>query len=142
MLTIWDFLGVSILMGPLLLVIMALTYVYIRAGIEELVGRTKEHAPKMDRGFGRFITPDRRLKKYLDELARKRAHETKIPVFTKWFARLTIAPFTLITFESFRVEYSILQNGLPYFPHALIISMLGSSIVIVSTYYGFFVEYE
>ena len=142
MLTIWDILGISILTGPLLLALMALAYVYIRAGIEELVGRTKEHALKMNMDLSKFITTDRMVKKYVDELARTRTFETRIPVFAQWFARMIIAPFALITFEAFRVEYFILQNGLPYFPHALIITMLSLSIVMVSIYYGFFVEYQ
>lgn len=121
---------------------MALTYVYIRAGIEELVGRTKEHALKMEMDLSKFIMPDRMVKKYIDELARTHTFETRIPVFAQWFSRMTIAPFSLITFEAFRVEYFILQHGLPYFPHALIITMLSLSIVVVSIYYGFFVEYE
>ncbi len=142
MLTIWDILGISILTGPLLLVVMALTYVYVRAGIEELVDKTKEHASQKNMDLGKHVTLDRRMKKYIDELARRRTKETRTPVFIKWFARMTVAPFTLITFEALRVEYFVLLHGLPYFPHALIIAMLGLSIVIVSIYYGFFVEYE
>jgi hypothetical protein len=142
LLNIWEILGILILAGPLLVTLIALTYVYVRTGIEELVGRTKEPAFEMEMDLSKYIMTNRELKKYVDELAHQRTFKGRIPVFVQWFARMTIAPFTLITLESFRLEYFILQHGLPYFPHALIITMLSLSIVMVSIYYGFFVEYQ
>ena len=122
--------------------LIALTYVYIRTGVEELVGRTKETAFEGEMDLKKYTTINREMKRYVDELAHQRTFEGRIPVFVQWFVRMTIAPFALITFEAFRVEYFILLHGLPYFPHALIITMLSLSIVMVSIYYDFFVEYE
>jgi hypothetical protein len=68
--------------------------------------------------------------------------EDRMAFFIKWLIRIIILPFALLSYEAFRT-FNILRNGgSPFVPHALAIWVLSSSILLVSTYYGFIVKYE
>ena len=68
--------------------------------------------------------------------------EDRTVLFIKWLIRIIILPFALLSYEAFRT-FNILRNcSLPFVLHALAIAVLSSSIVAVSTYYGFFVKYK
>ncbi|HUS78067.1 MAG TPA: hypothetical protein VM050_05340, partial [Patescibacteria group bacterium] len=62
--------------------------------------------------------------------------------FIKWLIRILITPFALLSYEAFRTYNILRDGGSPFVPHALSIAVLSASIVLVSTYYGFFVKYK
>ena len=68
--------------------------------------------------------------------------EDRTVFLIKWLIRIIIAPFALLSYEAYRTFNIVWSGGSPFVPHALAITVLSLSIVVVSIYYGFSVKYE
>jgi len=147
LLSIWDLLGLIILAGPLFIVLMSLIYI----GITEIADwRKRPQLPKQDIEIGNHLLNERRkeeVQQYLEEIRSQQGigvPETgdRTAFFIKWLIRILITPFALLSYEAFRTYNILRDGGSPFVPHALSIAVLSASIVLVSTYYGFFVKYK
>ena len=149
MLSIWDLLGFIVLAGPLFIVLIGLVYVGIETEIINMRRRSQE--PKQDIEIGdhllKYQSTNAEVQHYLEDIRSQQIvgrpeSEDRTVFFIKWLIRIIIMPFALLSYEGIRT-FNILRNGgLPFVPHALAIIVLSLSIVVVSTYYGFFVKYE
>jgi len=148
LLSSWEIVGVIVLAGPLFVVLVNLVYLGIKTGISDWRRGLQE--TKEDVGVGnrliRYQGTDMNLQRYLEEVrGQGDVGDVKIEdsmfFFIKWLIRIIIVPFALLSFEAFRTFNVLWSGGLPFVPHALIIMVLSSSIVVVSVYYGFFVKY-
>ena len=148
MLSSWEIVGVIVLAGPLFVVLVNLVYLGIKTGISDWrrgLQETKEDVGVGNRLIG-YQGTDMNLQRYLEEV-RGQADvgdgEVKDGMFffIKWLIRIIILPYALLSYEAFRTFNILWSGGLPFVPHALIMVVLSSSIVVVSTYYGFFVKY-
>ena len=148
LLSIWDILGLIVLAGPLFIVLIGLIYIGIETEIADWRRRSQE--PKQDIEVGnhllKYESTKPEVQHYLEEIRSQQGigvpeSEDRTIFFIKWLIRIIILPFALLSYEAFRT-FDILRNGgLPFVSHALAIVVLSSSIVVVSTYYGFFVKY-
>jgi len=148
LLSIWDILGLIVLAGPLFIVLIGLVYIGIKTGIADWRRRSQE--PKQDIEIGNHLlknqTINTEVQHYLEDIRSQQGigvpeSEDRTVFFIKWLIRIIIMPFALLSYEAFRT-FNILRNGgSPFVPHALSIAVLSSSIVMVSTYYGFFMKY-
>ena len=149
MLSIWDIIGLIVLAGPLFIVLIGLVYIGIETEIVDWRIRSQE--PKQDNEIGnhliKYESTNTNVQHYLEEIRSQQGVGVPEPedgtvFFIKWLIRIIILPFTLLSYEAFRT-FNILRNGgSPFVPHALVIAVLSSSIMMVSTYYGFLVKYE
>ena len=148
MLSFLDIIGVIVLAGPLFVVLVSLVYLGMKAGISDLRRGLQEM--REDVGVGNRLIgyqgADVQLQRYLEEVRGREGVvdgmvEDGMFFFVKWLIRIIIVPFALLSFEAFRTFNVLWSGGLPFVPHALVIGVLSSSIVVVSAYYGFFVEY-
>ena len=148
MLSIWDIIGLIVLAGPLFIVLIGLVYIGIKTGISDWRGRSQ--ASNQDIMIGDQLLKyqtNTDMQHYLEKIKSQQGiyvpeSEDRTVFFIKWLIRIIIMPFTLLSYEAF-LTFNVLRNGgSPFVPHALIIAVLSSSIMMVSTYYGFFVKYE
>jgi hypothetical protein len=147
LLSFLDIIGVIVLAGPLFVVLVSLVYLGMKAGISDLRRGLQEM--KEDVGVGNRLIGDQgadvQLQRYLEEVRGREGVvdgmvEDGMFFFVKWLIRIIIVPFALLSFEAFRTFNVLWSGGLPFVPHAFVIGVLSSSIVVVSAYYGFFVE--
>ena len=95
----------------------------------------------------KYQTTNKDMQHYLEKIKSQQGidvpeSEDRTVFFIKWLLRIIIMPFALLSYEAF-LTFNVLRNGRsPFVPHALVIAVLSSSIMMVSTYYGFFVKYE
>ena len=137
------------LAGPLFIVLIGLIYVGIETEIINWRRRSQE--PKQDIEIGnhllKYQITNTQEQRYIEEIRRQQGigvpeSEDRTVFFIKWLIRIIILPFALLSYEAF-LTFNILRNGgSPFVPHAFVIAVLSSSIVLVSTYYGFLVKYE
>jgi len=148
LLSFLDIIGVIVLAGPLFVVLVSLVYLGMKAGISDLRRGLREM--REDVGVGNRLIgyqgADVQLQRYLEEVRGREGVvdgmvEDGMFFFVKWLIRIIIVPFALLSFEAFRTFNVLWSGGLPFVPHALVIAVLSSSIVVVSAYYGFFVKY-
>ena len=149
LLSVWDILGFIVLAGPLFIVLIGLIYVGIETEI--IAWRRSSQKPKKDVEIGnnllRYESSNTEIQHYLEEIQNQQGmvgleSEDRTVYFVKWLIRIIIMPFALLTYEAIRT-FNILRNdGLPFVPHALAIIVLSSSIVVVSTYYGFIAKFD
>jgi len=143
-----DIIGVIVLAGPLFVVLGSLVYLGMKTCISDWrrgLQETKEDVGVGNRLIG-YQGADVQLQRYLEEVRGQvdvvdGEVEDGMFVFVKWLIRIIIVPFALLSFEAFRTFNVLWSGGLPFVPHALVIAVLSSSIVVVSAYYGFFVKY-
>ena len=149
MLSIWDILGFILLVGPLFIVLIGLIYIGIETRI--INWRRRSQVPKQYNEIGnhllKYQSTNTEEQQYLEDIRSQwdvdgPESEDRTVFFIKWLIRIIILPFALLSYEAF-LTFNILRNGsLPFVLHALVIAVLSSSIVAVSTYYGFFVKYK
>ena len=149
MLSIWDIIGLIVLVGPLFIVLIGLVYVGIETEIADWRRRSQE--PKQEIEIGnrmlKYKTTNTEVQHYLEEIRSQQGisepeSEDRTVFFIKWLIRIIILPFALLSYEAF-LTFNVLRNGgSPFVPHALAIVVLSLSILLVSTYYGFFVKYK
>jgi len=147
LLSFLDIIGVIVLAGPLFVVLVSLVYLGMKAGISDLRRGLQEM--REDVGVGNRLIgyqgADVQLQRYLEEVRGREGVvdgmvEDGMFFFVKWLIRIIIVPFALLSFEAFRTFNVLWSGGLPFVPHAFVIGVLSFSIVVVSAYYGFFVE--
>jgi len=149
LLSIWDILGLIVLAGPLFIVLIGLVYI----GIEtEIAGwRRRSQELKQDIEIGnhliKYESTNTDVQHYLEEI--RSQHGVGVPepedgtvFFIKWLIRIIILPFALLSYEAFMTFNTLRSGRSPFVLHALSIAVLSSSIMMVSTYYGFFVKYK
>ena len=137
------------LAGPLFIVLIGLIYVGIETEIINWRRRSQEPRRhiEIDNHLLKYQTTNAEVQHYLEDIrsqqiAGRPESEDRTVFFIKWLIRIIILPFALLSYEAF-LTFNILRNGgSPFVPHALVIAVLSSSIMMVSTYYGFFVKYE
>ena len=146
MLSFLDIIGVIVLAGPLFVVLVSLVYFGMKTCISDWRRGLQE--TKEDVGVGNYLIgyqgADVQLERYLEEVRGQVGDgevEDGMFFFVKWLIRILIVPFVLLSFEAFWTFNVLWRRGLPFVPHALVIAVLSSSIVVVSAYYGFFVKY-
>ena len=148
MLSSWEIVGVIVLAGPLFVVLVILVYFGIKTGISDW--RRGLQDMKKDVGVGdrrvHYKGADVELRRYLEEVRGEGVVGDGgvgdgMFFFVKWLIRIIVVPFGLLSFEAFRTFSVLWSGGLPFVPHALVIAVLSSCIVVVSAYYGFFVKY-
>ena len=148
LLSSWEIVGVIVLAGPLFVVLVILVYLGVKTGISDWrrgLQEMKEVVGVGNRLIG-YQGTDMNLQRYLEEV-RGLADvgdgevEDGMFFFIKWLIRIIILPFALLSFEAFRTFNVLWSGGVPFVPHALVLAVLSSSIVVVSAYYGFFVKY-
>jgi len=149
LLSLWNLLGIIVLAGPLFVVLMVLVYIGVKTGMADWRRRSQE--PKRHIEIGNHLlsyeSTKPEVQHYLEEIRIQQGidvpeSEDRMAFFIKWLIRIIILPFALLSYEAFRT-FNILRNGgSPFVPHALAIWVLSSSILLVSTYYGFIVKYE
>ena len=149
LLSIWDILGFIVLVGPLFIVLIGLVYVGIETEIINWRRRSQE--PKQDIEIGNHLLKykgaNTEVQHYFEDIRSQQGigvpeSDDRTVFFVKWLIRIIIMPFVLLSYEAFRTFNVLWSGGLPFVPHALSIAILSSSIVVVSTYYGFFVKYK
>jgi len=148
LLSSWEIVGVIVLAGPLFVVLVILVYLGVKTGISDWRRGLQEM--KEDVGVGNRLIgyrgADMQLQLYFEEV-RGQGDVGDVEVedgmffFIKWLIRIIILPYALLSFEAFRTFNVLWSGGLPFVPHVLVIAVLSSSIVVVSTYYGFIVKY-
>ena len=144
-----DILGFIVLAGPLFIVLIGLIYIGIETEIADWRRRSQE--PKQDIEIGnhllKYQSTNTQEQRYIEDIRSQQSigvpeSEDRTVFFIKWLIRIIILPFALLSYEAF-LTFNILRNGgSPFVPHALVIAVLSSSIMMVSTYYGFLVKYE
>jgi len=148
LLSSWEIVGVIVLAGPLFVVLVNLVYLGIKTGISDWRRGLQEM--KEDVGVGNRLIgyrgADVQLQLYFEEVrGQGDVGDVKIEdsmfFFIKWLIRIIIVPYGLLSYEAFRTFNVLWSGGLPFVPHVLVIAVLSSSIVVVSTYYGFIVKY-
>jgi len=148
LLSIWEVLGFILLVGPLFIVLIGLVYISIETRISDWRRRSQE--PKQDIEIGNHLikhqSTNAEVQHYLEEISSQQdlggpESDDRTVFFIKWLIRIIIMPFALLSYEAFRTFNILWSGGLPFVPHALSIAVLSSSIVVVSSYYGFFVKY-
>ena len=148
MLSIWDIIGLIVLVGPLFIVLIGLVYIGIETRIVNWRRRSQE--PKQDIEIGNHLikhqSTNAEVQYYLEEIISQQdmgepESDDRTVFIIKWLIRIIIMPFALLSYEAFRTFNILWTGGLPFAPHALSIAVLSSSIVMVSIYYGFFVKY-
>jgi hypothetical protein len=149
LLSVWDILGLIVLVGPLFIVLVGLVYLGILAGIADWRKRSQE--PKLDieivNHLLKYESTNAEVQHYLEDIRSQQGigvpeSEDRTVFFIKWLMRIIITPFALLSYEAYRTFDIVWSGGSPFVPHALAIMVLSLSIVVVSTYYGFFVKYE
>ena len=147
MLSSWEIVGVIVLAGPLFVALVNLAYLGIKTGVSDW-RRSREMKGDVGVGDRRvyYQGADVELRRYLEEVRGQGVvddvkMEDSMFFFVKWLVRIIIVPYALLSFEAFRIFSVLWSGGLPYVPHVLVITVLSSSIVVVSAYYGFFVKY-
>jgi hypothetical protein len=148
LLSLWDLLGLIVLTGPLFIVLMGLVYIGVKTGIADWRRRSQEprrHNEISDHLF-KYQTTNTEVQHYIEDIKSQqivgRAEpEYRTVFFIKWLIRVIIAPFALLSYEAYRTFNIVRSNGSSFVAHALTIMVLSLSIVVVSTYYGFFVKY-
>ena len=149
MLSIWDILGFILLVGPLFIVLIGLVYIGIETRIVNWRRRSQE--PKQDIEIGNHLikhqSTNAEVQHYLEEISSQQdmgepESDDRTVFFIKWLIRIIIMPFALLSYEAYRTFNIVWSGGSPFVPHALAITVLSLSIVVVSIYYGFSVKYE
>jgi hypothetical protein len=149
LLSLWDLLGLIVLTGPLFIVLIGLVYIGIETGIADWRRRSQE--PKQDIKIGNRLlkhpTANTEVQHYLEDIRGQQIvggleSEDRTVFFIKWLIRIVIVPFALLSYEAYRTFNIVWSGGSPFLAHALAIMVLSLSIVVVSTYYGFFVKYK
>ena len=149
MLSLWDIIGLIVLVGPLFIVLMGLVYVGIKTGIADRRRRSKEL--KKDVEISNQMMQHERTKTdvqhYIEDVRSQKGvsvaeSEDGMFLFIKWLMRIIVLPFALLSYEAFRTFNILRIGGSQFLPHASAIALLSSSIMVVSIYYGFFVKYE
>jgi hypothetical protein len=148
LLSIWDILGFIVLLGPLFIVLIGLVYIGIETEIADRRRRSQE--PKQDIEIRthliKYESTNTEVQHYLEDIRSQQIvggpeFEYRTVFFIKWLIRLVIMPFALLSYEAYRTFDIVRSGGSPFVTHALAIMVLSLSIVVVSTYYGFFVKY-
>jgi hypothetical protein len=148
LLSIWDILGFIVLAGPLFIVLIGLVYIGIKTGIADW--RRRSQVPKQDIEIDdqllKYPTTNSEVQHYLEDIKNQQIvgvpeSEDRTVFLIKWLIRIIIAPFALLSYEAYRTFNIVWSGGSPFVAHALAIFVLSLSIVVVSTYYGFFVKY-
>ena len=148
MLSIWDILGLIVFVGPLFIVLIGLVYIGIKTVMADWTKRSKEpkrHIEINDQLL-KYQTINTEVQHYLEDVRSQgivggpESEEGTI-FFIKLLMRIIIVPFALLSYESYRTFDIVWSGGSPFVTHALAIMVLSLSIVVVSTYYGFFVKY-
>ena len=149
MLSIWDILGFIVLAGPLFIVLIGLVYVGIETEIINMRRRSQEPKQYIEIGnhLLKYQTNNTEVQHYLEDIRSQQIvggpeSEDRTVYFIKWLIRIIIVPFALLSYEAYRTFNIVWSGGSPFVTHALVIMVLSLSIVVVSTYYGFFVKYE
>ncbi len=148
MLSIWDIIGLIVLIGPLFIVLIVLAYIGIKTGIVDWKRRSqvpKQHIETNDHLL-KYPTTNTEVQHYIEDIMSQQIvggpeSEDRTIFFIKWLIRIIIVPFALLSYEAYRTFNIVRSNGSPFVVHALAIMVLSLSIVVVSTYYGFFVKY-
>jgi len=148
LLSSWEIVGVIVLAGPLFVVLVNLVYLGIKTGISDWRRGLQEM--KEDVGVGNRLIgyrgADVQLQLYFEEVrGQGDVGDVKIEdsmfFFIKWLIRIIVLPYALLSYEAFRTFNVLWSGGLHFGLYALTIAVLSSSIVVVSTYYGFIVKY-
>lgn len=148
MLSIWDIIGLIVLTGPLFIVLIGLVYIGIKTGLADW---RRSQVPKryieIKDKLLKYQTTNTEGQQYLEGIRRQQIvggpeSEDRTVFFIKWLIRIIIVPFALLSYEAYRTFNIVWSGGSPFEAHALAIMVLSLSIVVVSTYYGFFVKYK
>ena len=149
MLSLWDLLGIIVLAGPLFVVLMVLAYIGVKTGMADWRRRSQE--PKRYNEVGdrllKYQTTNLEVQHYIEDIRSQQIvggleSEDSTVFFIKWLIRIIIAPFALLSYKAYQTFNIVWSGGSPFLVHALTITVLSFSIVVVSTYYGFFVKYK
>jgi len=149
LLSIWDIIGLIVLAGPLFIVLIGLVYIGIKTGIADWRRRSQEpkrHIEINDQLL-KYQTTNTEVQHYLEDIRSQQIvggpeSEDRTVFFIKWLMRIVIVPFALLSYEAYQTFNIVWSGGSPFVAHALAITVLSLSIVVVSTYYGFFVKYK
>jgi hypothetical protein len=140
LLSIGDILGIIVLAGPLIVVLLGLIYFGAKTGFEDLKRKTKDFEFKTEKKDVLEIPSiDQDTQEYIQEIKRKQNFseiEENSILYIRWLFRIVITAFALLSFEAIRTFYILWYSESPFTPHALVVGILSSSIVVISIYYG------